>query len=140
MSDTGHNTANKYRSLKNLVMSCSSTGCPVKVLLLQVLCSLKGSVSQVALGLRDKLTLDKLLKGLENHFGIVSKYDTLYRQLYHISQRPLETVTQFATRVSNKMSAIRRTYLGGIPNSEVDEVKQKYFYGGLRKELQLTLV
>ena len=68
--DTGHNSQNDYKLWKNLVMTYRNTGCPTDLLLLQALCSLKGSVSEVALGLGDQLTLDKLLQGLENPFGM----------------------------------------------------------------------
>ena len=104
-------------------MTYRNTGCPADFLLSRTLCSLKGSVSEVALDLGDQLTLDKLLQGLGNHSGLVSKYDMLYWELCHISQRPLETVVQFSTQVCIKISVIRSVYPGSIPDAQVDEVK-----------------
>ena len=69
--------------------------------------------------------------GIREPLRNVSEYATLYRQLYHISKRPIETVMQFATRVCSKVSAIRSAYSGGIPDAQVDSVKQKCFYGRL---------
>lgn len=108
-------------------MICRNTGCPAEVLLPQTLCSLKRLVNEVALGLGDNFILD----GLKKHLSIISEYNTLYRQLYCISQRPLEMVTQIVMHVCSKVSAIRSMYPGGIPDEKVEEVKHKHFFGSL---------
>ena len=97
-------------SWKNVIITYRNTGCLANVLP-EAPCSLKWSISNLALRLGDNLMLDRLMQALEYHFGIISKYDTLYWQLYYISQRLQETITQFATRVCRKVCTIWSTYL-----------------------------
>ena len=87
--------------------------------------SLRGDMGKLALTFSSGLLLRELITELDEHFGIISDLDTLWREFYSMKQGTHETVSQFTGRVGYQLMELQTTFPGAIPQCNEEEIKRE---------------
>ena len=101
--------------------------------------SIKGDVALDIMTHGPHMNLHELIACLDNNFGVMSKKDTLMKELYTIKQGTKESVKCFDTRIGYMMMRLTAAFPHAMPMERAEETRKTCFLSGLHPNLKSTL-
>ena len=87
---------------------------------------LHGFQGDLARKLGKDATLTNTLQTLDEHYGIVTMFDALSKELYSLKQGSGENIAEFGVHLSQQVQILHLEYPGRIQPEHVEEMKQDH--------------
>ena len=111
-------------------------GCRDCTLLPYAIWSLQGYPGELVQSSSMDITLDDMLKILDEHYNNVKALDTLNQELFLLRMVDKETVSDWGVHLSRHLQVLAASFPDRFPPDRVAELKRDCFYGGLPKCLK----
>ena len=100
---------------------------------------LQGFLGNLAWSLGEDAILSDMLQTLDEHYGVVTMFNTLSKELYSLKQGLGENVAEYGVHLSQQGQILQSDDQGKIQPKHVEEMKYDHFYEGLNPKYQHML-
>ena len=134
-----HPESVSYRTWRFQVAVYQRNGARDADLLPRIINSLRGAPGEMLASLGVDVTVDAILRTLDNYYGNALSFDALTSEMYSMSQLENETAGDYSTRVKDVVSFISELFPVQLPPESVPERLRQRFYHGLRPRYKNAL-
>ena len=111
-------------------------GCWDHTLLPYAILLLQGYLGELVRSLGTDITLDDILKILDEHYNNLKALDTLNQELFQMHMGKKETMSDWGVHLSRHLQILTASFPECFPPDQVAKLKGDHFYGGLSKWLK----
>ena len=128
-----------YQSWRWGLMVYQHAGCRDHTLLPYTIQSLQGYPGELVRSSGMDITLDDVLRILDEHYNNVKTLDALNQELFELHIADKETVSDWGVFLSRHLQVLAASYPDHFPPDQVAELKRDHFYGRLPKQLKVMV-